>query len=57
MISKHLRLDKGTETGIMATIHSMVWSITDEMTNPDNTVLFGPSTNNKVKPNKEEQSL
>ncbi len=26
MTSKFLRLDKGTETGIMATIHSMLWS-------------------------------
>jgi hypothetical protein len=47
-------LDKGTETGIMATIHGMAWSITDETVNAEDTVRFGPSTNNKV--SKQENS-
>ena len=41
VISRHLRLDKGTETGIMATIHGMVWSILDETIDADSTVHFG----------------
>ena len=48
VISKCLRLDKGTETGVMATIHSMIWSITNETAHAEETVRFGPSTNNKV---------
>ena len=30
----------------MATIHGMVWGITDETANAAETVRFGPSTNN-----------
>ena len=48
VISRFLRLDKGAETGTMASIHSMVWSITDETANAEDTVRFGPSTTNKV---------
>ena len=38
VIASYLRLDKGTETGIMATIHA----------EPCDTVLYGPSTSNQV---------
>lgn len=45
MISKFLRLDKGTETGHMASIHAFLRQ--DQDAEP-NTVTYGPSTNNKV---------
>lgn len=45
MISKFLRLDKGTETGHMATIHAFLRQDQDP---ESNTVTYGPSTNNKV---------
>lgn len=50
-------MDKGTETGIMATIHGMVWGITDETENAEETVRFGPSTNNKVTITKTEKMI
>ena len=51
MISKNLRLDKGTETGQMATIHGFLRQThADGQANQDatDTVQYGPSTNNKV---------
>lgn len=47
VISQHLRLDRGSETGIMATIHAYLRQ-TDEDVGAANTVHYGPSTNNKV---------
>ena len=44
VISKYLRLDKGTETGHMATIHAFLRQEQDEEAD---TVFYGPSTNNK----------
>ena len=46
VISKYLRLDKGTETGHMATIHAFLRQEEDEEAD---TVFYGPSTNNKVR--------
>lgn len=46
MISKYLRLDKGTETGHMATIHAF---LRQDQDNEPETVFYGSSTNNKVK--------
>jgi hypothetical protein len=45
-----LRLDKGTETGHMATIHAFLRQHHDEEDNEngEDTVHYGPSTNNKV---------
>ncbi|XP_027044929.1 uncharacterized protein LOC113672779 [Pocillopora damicornis] len=45
VISKYLRLDKGTETGHMATIHAFLRQEQDEEAD---TVFYGPSTNNKI---------
>ena len=45
VISKFLRLDKGTETGHMATIHAFLRQDQDD---EPVTVFYGPSTNNKV---------
>ena len=50
-ISRYLRLDKGTETGDMATIHAYVKQCL-ECTNEDGaveSVKYGPSTSNKVR--------
>ena len=48
VISCRLRLDKGTETGTMATIHCYLRNGHNDVENPENTVLYGSSTSNKV---------
>ena len=51
VISKNLRLDKGTETGHMATIHGFLRQThADGQANQQavDTVQYGPSTSNKV---------
>ena len=50
VISNHLRLDKGTETGHMATIHAFLRQHHGEgdNVNGEDTVHDGPSTHNKV---------
>ena len=42
-----LRVDKGTETGSMATMHAFLRRNHDDM-DPHETVLYGPSTSNQV---------
>lgn len=44
----HLRMDKGTETGKMATIHSYIISKQDLFNDPTSTVIYGPSTSNNI---------
>lgn len=46
-IASMLRLDKGTETGILATMHSFLRRNHGDM-DPSCTVMFGPSTSNQV---------
>ncbi|KAK3744750.1 hypothetical protein QZH41_003386 [Actinostola sp. cb2023] len=46
MISAILRVDKGTETGVMGTMHSFLRRHHGDM-NPHDTVLYGPSTSNQ----------
>ena len=48
VISNNLRLDKGTETGYMATIHSYLRQQGDAASNGTDAVHYGPSTSNKV---------
>jgi len=52
VISCFLRLDKGTETGEMATIHAYLRNSHEDIANDEeaaaNTVHYGPSTNNRV---------
>jgi len=50
VISNHLRLDRGSETGHMATIHSFILETVanDLGVNGGETVHYGTSTNNKV---------
>ena len=54
MIASKLRIDRGTETGTMATIHAFLRQNHVDMNGKDtsdvckNTVNFGPSTSNQV---------
>lgn len=48
VISNHLRLDKGTEAGEMATIHAFVRETQGDIDEAADTVHYGPSTSNKV---------
>ena len=43
-----IRMDKGTETGKMAAIHSYIMSKQDFFENPVDSVVYGPSTTNKI---------
>ena len=51
-ISSMLRLDKGTETGVMATIHTYLRSGHGDMDDPSESIIYGPSTSNQVWYNK-----
>ena len=44
----YLRMDKGTETGLMGTIHTYLISKFGNMENPTKFVEYGPSTSNKI---------
>jgi hypothetical protein len=46
-ITSMLRVDKGTETGVMATIHAYLRQQHGDM-DAGETVLFGPFTSNQV---------
>ena len=47
IISAMLRVDKGTETGTMATMHTFLCRHHNDM-DPHKTVIDGPSTSNQV---------
>ena len=47
-IASRLRVDKGMETGVMATMHAYLPQGHGDM-DPAETVIFGPSTSNQVK--------
>ena len=47
VMSAMMRLDKGTETGTMATMHAFLRRHHNDM-DPEDTVLYGPSTSNQV---------
>ena len=48
-ISRMIMLDKGTETGVMATMHAFLKRHDDHVFDPVDTVLFGASTSNQVR--------
>ena len=48
VISQQLRLDRGSETGEMATMHGYLIDKHGDTEDPANSVRYGPSTNNKV---------
>ena len=45
-----LRVDKGTETGTMGTMHAFLRSKHGDLEDPTDSVRYGPSTSNQVKP-------
>ena len=47
-ISRMIRLDKGTETGVMATMHAYLRRNHSGIDDPVDTILYGPSTSNQV---------
>ena len=48
MMPNYLRLDKGTETGTMATIHVYLRDKQGDLNKLADSVIFGPSTSNKI---------
>ena len=48
ILPTYLRIDKGTETGKMATIHAYLAGQTGDMEDPTDAVIYGPSTTNKI---------
>ena len=48
MMPKYLRVDKGIETGLMATFHTYVHSKQGNLKKHTDSVMFGPSTSNKI---------
>ena len=46
IIPNYLHIDKGTETGVMASIHAYLRSKCGDMEDPTDTVIYGPSTSN-----------
>lgn len=47
-ISSKIRIDKGTETGKLATMHAFLRRHHEDNMDPMDTVIFGPSTSNQV---------
>ena len=43
-----IRVDKGTETGVMATMHAYLCQQHEDHMDPPETVIYGPSTSNQV---------
>lgn len=48
VIPRYLRIDKGTETGKMATLHVYLINTKGVMDDPVDSVIYGPSTSNKI---------
>lgn len=49
MMPTYLRVDRGTETGIMATIHAYLHDNHSILDDPADSVIHGPSTSNQVR--------
>ena len=48
VMPSYLRMDRGTETGVMSTIHAFLHRHHDMNVDPTATVIYGPSTANQV---------
>ena len=48
VLPDRIRIDKGTETGVMATIHCYLRDKVGDVDDATETVLYGPSTQNKI---------
>ena len=44
----NIRIDRGTETGKLATIHAYLRGLVEELDKPLDTVVYGPSTSNQI---------
>ena len=47
-ISRMIKLDKGAEIGVMATMHAYFRTNHSDIDDPVDTILYGPSTSNQV---------
>ena len=47
-LPRYLRIDKGTETGKMATMHTYLMDQLNVMDDPTDAIIYGPSTSNKI---------
>ena len=43
-----MRMDRGNETGKMATLHAYLMSKVENMADPSDAIIYGPSTTNKI---------
>lgn len=48
ILPNYIRIDKGTETTTMSTIHAYLRSQEGDLENPTDSILFGPSPSNQV---------
>ena len=48
LLSRYLRIDRGTETGKMATIHAYLVNKMGIMDDATDSIIYGPSTSNKI---------
>ena len=48
VLSTNLRIDMGTETGKMATIHAYLLNQLKVMDDPTDSIIYDPSTSNKI---------
>ena len=48
VLPNYLRIDKGTENDVMASIHAYLRSKYGDLDDPTDSVLYGPSTTNKI---------
>lgn len=48
MLPNFIRIDRGTETDVMATMHSFLRDQQGDLENSSDSVLYGPSTQNKI---------
>ena len=51
VIPAYIRIDKGTETGVMATMQCYLRRNHTDLENPIDSVCYGPSTSNQVSSN------
>jgi hypothetical protein len=48
VLPRTLRLDKGTETGLMATMHCFLRDQQGDLEDANSSIVYGPSTQNKI---------
>jgi len=48
ILPSFLRVDKGTETGVMATMHSWLRQNHNDIDEPEDSIIYGPSTSNQI---------